>query len=84
MECVMERINPFDDEKAQFHVLVNVKQQYSLWPDFCPWPAGWQRVFGPAPHKACGEWLDAHWLTLCLPAVCDAQQNASLVQESKK
>ncbi|MBQ4797076.1 MbtH family NRPS accessory protein, partial [Pectobacterium versatile] len=29
-----EQLNPFDDDRLAFLVLVNEQQQYSLWPEF--------------------------------------------------
>lgn len=57
----MEHVNPFDDPAQVCRVLGNEQQQYSLWPDFSPVPAGWTPVFGPAPRAECDGWLENHW-----------------------
>ena len=36
----MMSTNPFDDENANFFVLVNDEDQHSLWPTFTDKPAG--------------------------------------------
>lgn len=36
--------NPFEDESAPYHVLVNAENQYSVWPEFADVPAGWDIV----------------------------------------
>jgi len=51
-------INPFDDEKYEFLVLINVKKQYSLWPDFTPVPDGWTTVYGPDKKHQCTDYID--------------------------
>ena len=40
--------NPFEDESAAYHVLVNDENQHSLWPEFADVPAGWQVVLSSA------------------------------------
>lgn len=61
--------NPFEDDEAQFLVLVNNEGQYSLWPAFADGPVGWNRVFGPAGREPClafteREWTDMRTLSL--------------------
>ena len=53
--------NPFDDEGADFVVLLNDEEQHSLWPSFADIPAGWRRVYGEADRAACLEYIDEHW-----------------------
>jgi MbtH protein len=52
--------NPFDDEDAEYLVLVNAEGQHSLWPDFADVPAGWQAVFRGI-RRAAVEYVDTHW-----------------------
>jgi MbtH protein len=49
--------NPFDNNKHQFFVLVNDKDQQSLWPNFTNIPAGWHVVFGPDARENCITFL---------------------------
>lgn len=37
-------INPFDDEQHVFLVLLNTRDQYSLWPEFANVPPGWETI----------------------------------------
>lgn len=53
--------NPFDDDTAEFTVLVNDEDQYSLWPHAVPVPAGWRVVHGPAPRDSCAEFVATNW-----------------------
>ncbi|MBW8727320.1 MAG: MbtH family protein [Inquilinus limosus] len=53
--------NPFENDTAQFLVLVNDEGQHSLWPEFIDIPAGWQAVFGPDRRQACTGYIDTYW-----------------------
>lgn len=57
----MENLNPFDDPQQHCYVLINTRQQYSLWPAFSAIPHGWQPVFGPQPQPDCLAWLEENW-----------------------
>lgn len=54
-------INPFDDEQHVFLVLLNTRDQYSLWPEFANVPPGWERVFGPASRAQCLDYVNECW-----------------------
>lgn len=56
-----ETLNPFDDDRHPFLVLVNAARQHSLWPGFATIPDGWTTVFGPAPRSACLDHIEAAW-----------------------
>lgn len=56
-----EQQNPFDDESLAFLVLLNARQQYSLWPAFAAIPAGWESVMGPQTRAECIAWIEANW-----------------------
>ncbi|MFG2718494.1 MbtH family protein [Streptomyces sp. NPDC048416] len=56
--------NPFEDESAQYRVLLNARGQYSLWPARTAVPAGWDCVHGPDARAACVAHIDAHWTDL--------------------
>lgn len=53
--------NPFDDETAEFVVLVNAEEQHSLWPASVVTPDGWRTVFGVDSRAACSQYVEAHW-----------------------
>ena len=56
--------NPFDDESANFYVLVNDEEQHSLWPTFKQVPAGWAVVFGAdgqAARQECLDYVEQNW-----------------------
>ncbi|EGT4254477.1 MbtH family protein [Citrobacter amalonaticus] len=60
----MEFSNPFDNPQGQFYILRNSQQQFSLWPQHCALPAGWQVACEPQSQEACQQWLERHWTTL--------------------
>jgi MbtH protein len=53
--------NPFDDESANFVVLINDERQYSLWPAALAVPAGWDVAHGEDSRGACVEFVNASW-----------------------
>lgn len=59
-----ESLNPFDNSAFAFFVLINDEEQYSLWPDIRPVPAGWQVVMGPESRIACELYVETHWLDI--------------------
>ncbi|GAB3010031.1 MbtH family protein [Amycolatopsis acidiphila] len=56
--------NPFDDEAAEFLVLVNAEEQRSLWPTFAEIPAGWRAVHGPDSRAGCLAHVEATWKSI--------------------
>lgn len=56
--------NPFENEDAEFYVLVNDELQYSLWPAFADVPGGWSVDFGPEPRETCVAYVDRTWRDL--------------------
>ncbi|WP_406814978.1 MbtH family protein [Mycobacterium sp. M23085] len=53
--------NPFDDDDANFVVLVNDENQHSLWPTFADTPAGWRVAFGEASRADCLQYVEQNW-----------------------
>jgi len=53
--------NPFEDESADYIVLVNDEGQYSLWPTFRDAPAGWRQVGPKGKRKECLDWIQETW-----------------------
>ncbi len=60
-------------------VLMNGRGQYAIWPGGLPAPAGWHRVWGPAPAARCRDEVRARWAD-SLPAA-DGAAPAVTVQE---
>jgi MbtH protein len=57
-------VNPFDDENAQFKVLVNDEGQYSVWPAFAEVPAGWTVCLTDSPRSECLAYVEANWVDM--------------------
>ncbi len=70
----MEFSNPFDNPQGQFYILQNPQRQFSLWPQQCSLPAGWQIACEPQSQEACQQWLDANWTTLTPAHDVDVQE----------
>lgn len=60
----MQVSNPFDDAQGQFYILQNAGEAFSLWPQQCALPAGWQPVCEPQSLDDCSAWLAQRWTTL--------------------
>jgi MbtH protein len=69
--------NPFDEEDANFVVLVNEEEQYSLWPVFADIPAGWRVVLEESPRKECLDFIEAHWLDMRPRSLRDSMDRES-------
>jgi MbtH protein len=53
--------NPFEDETAQYLVLVNDENQHSLWPVWIDVPAGWSVVHEEDSRQGCLDYVEANW-----------------------
>lgn len=67
--------NPFEDENAEYLVLVNHENQYSLWPSFRDVPLGWKTVGPRGKRQECLAWIEETWTDM---------RPASLVREMEK
>ncbi|WP_147197845.1 MbtH family protein [Pantoea sp. CCBC3-3-1] len=56
-----EQQNPFDDETLTFLVLINAREQYSLWPAFAAVPPGWKSIAGPLERTEATRYIENHW-----------------------
>lgn len=56
--------NPFENEDANYLVLVNDEGQHSLWPAAIDVPAGWSVTFGPDRRPACLDHVEANWVDM--------------------
>ena len=53
--------NPFEDEDAEYLVLINDEGQYSLWPAFREVPAGWTETGPRGKRKECLDHIEENW-----------------------
>ncbi|EHM29023.1 MULTISPECIES: MbtH family protein [Streptomyces] len=56
--------NPFEDDNADYFVLVNEEGQYSIWPAFAEVPAGWNVAHGAAGRQECLDHVNEHWVDM--------------------
>ncbi|MGM9927650.1 MAG: MbtH family protein [Bacillus sp. (in: firmicutes)] len=56
--------NPFEQQDAQYVVLVNIEDQYSLWPAGVDVPVGWSAVFGPQMKEQCQQFIEEKWVDM--------------------
>jgi MbtH protein len=56
--------NPFEDDDAQYLVLVNGEGQHSLWPVFVDVPDGWEVAFGEAARRDCLDYIEESWVDM--------------------
>jgi MbtH protein len=56
--------NPFDDTEGTFHVLVNARGEYSLWPDFAAVPGGWEARLTSVGRAEADAFVEEAWTTL--------------------
>lgn len=69
--------NPFEDDEADYFVLVNDEGQHSLWPVFAEVPAGWEQVFGPAKRQVSLEYVEQNWTDMRPKSLVAAMEVAS-------
>lgn len=53
--------NPFENNDALYHVLINSEEQHSLWPTFKEVPAGWTIVLESAPREEALKYVQKNW-----------------------
>ena len=66
--------NPFENEEADFLVVVNDERQYSLWPSFRDIPAGWTAAGPKGPRKLCLEWIEQNWTDMRPRSLVEAME----------
>src|ERR1700730_15749209 len=66
--------NPFEDENAIYHVLINDEGQHSLWPSFVEVPNGWRVIYKSASRAACLEFIDRNWADMRPKSLIDAMK----------
>lgn len=53
--------NLFEDEDGIYVVLVNDEGQYSLWPNYCEVPAGWNVAKTDDARQECLNYITDNW-----------------------
>lgn len=61
MTTTINKIQQEDEYQEMYLVLINVEEQYSLWPGYKTVPAGWKVVKEDAPKDECLAYVDEVW-----------------------
>ena len=69
--------NPFEDDNAEYLVLINHEEQYSLWPAFRDIPAGWTATGPRGKRRECLDWIDKNWTDMRPKSLKDAMEKAA-------
>lgn len=51
-------------EQINYLVVINHEEQYSIWPEDKPIPAGWQQRGQAGSKEACLEYIRINWLDM--------------------
>jgi MbtH protein len=51
----------FESPDAQFKILINHEEQYSLWPADLAVPGGWSETGVCTSKDECDKWLEENW-----------------------
>ena len=51
----------WDQEDAQFEVVINHEEQYSIWPVYKDVPAGWKTVGVSGSKAHCLDYIEKNW-----------------------
>ncbi len=68
--------NPFEDDNAEYLVLINHENQHSLWPAWREIPAGWSAVGPKGKRQVCLDWIESHWTDMRPKSLVDAMEKA--------
>ncbi|BAG20085.1 MULTISPECIES: MbtH family protein [Streptomyces] len=69
--------NPFEDDNAEYYVLVNDEGQYSIWPVFARIPEGWKTVHGAASRQECLDHVNENWTDMRPRSLAEAMTSQS-------
>ena len=53
-----------EDNKESYQILINIEEQYSLWPADKVIPLGWNHVFGPSDKESCLAYVKEVWIDM--------------------
>jgi len=68
--------NPFENNDADYLVLKNDEDQYSLWPVTIDVPAGWTVVNPASDREASLAYIEEHWQDMRPRSLVNAMANA--------
>lgn len=50
-----------EEDDANYLVVINHEEQYSIWPDYKPIPSGWRAVGKSGPKPECLAYINEVW-----------------------
>jgi MbtH protein len=50
-----------DIDEEKFFVVINIEEQYSIWPAFKDMPLGWTAIGEAKTKKECLDYIEAAW-----------------------
>lgn len=50
-----------EEDDANYLVVINHEEQYSIWPDYKPIPGGWHAVGKSGPKPECLAYINEVW-----------------------
>lgn len=68
---------------ANFSVVVNSEQQFSIWRVDRELPAGWETVGVTGSSETCLDWIESNWTDMRPLGLRDAMSHRSAVEKSK-
>jgi MbtH protein len=74
--------NPFEDEDANYFVLINDEGQHSLWPVFADVPDGWEVIFGEDKRQACLDFIEKNWTDMRPKSLIKAMEEDAAAQSN--
>jgi MbtH protein len=76
--------NPFEDDTAQFLVLINDEGQYSLWPAHLDVPLGWRKTGPAGTRKVCLAWIEENWTDMRPLSLVRQMEEDALARAAKR
>jgi MbtH protein len=73
----------WDDPETVFMVVKNHEEQYSIWPEYKPLPAGWTAAEKRGPKAECLDYIEQVWTDM-RPLSLRAQHAAAAQPERKQ
>jgi MbtH protein len=74
--------NPFEDEGANYFVLINDEGQHSLWPVFANVPDGWEVTFGESPLQECLDFIEKNWTDMRPKSLIKAMEEDAAARQN--
>jgi len=67
-------MSKIDDEATVFNVVINIEDQYSIWPVDKPIPHGWRAVGKSGLKPECLAYIEEVWTDMRPRSLCEAME----------